>query len=278
VTEEYRDVVPVEREWRRHETLAGALAAAGLDQDEINEITVEIVKDTLGLAIYGSRARGDFVLTSDFDILQLSVARHGTFKTTRASVSAYTREQILSASRTLFGTHLIRDARVLYDPTGTLTELLGSLEPADPEELIERVRRYSKVLDVSDGEKTNKLEGLVRLARYLVRTAIYAEAMKAGKPCFSVRELAARFDEPRLATLLASNPEITGPPSQEVLAELYARLHLCIGDLPQNSCDTLLSTAVAHWESDRLLATMAIRASGETSEDFDYSDLPKIML
>lgn len=269
---------PVEHEWRRHETLAGALAATGLDQDEIDEITVGIADDTRGLAIYGSRARGDFVLSSDFDILQLSAAPHGSFKTKRASVSAYTRAQLLSASRTLFGTHLIRDARVLYDPTGSLTELLGSLEPADPDELIERVSRYSLVLDVSDREKTEKLTGLVRLARYLVRTAVYAEAMKAGKPCFSVRELAARFDEPRLATLLASDPEITGPPSLEVFAELYARLQLCIGDLPQNSCDTLLTTALAHWESDRLLATMAIRASGETSEDFDYSDLPKIML
>lgn len=264
--------------WKRHTTLASALASTGLATKEIDEISGHVADDTIGLAIYGSRARGDAVPTSDFDLLQLATHPHGTLKVGRASVSAYTPEQLRSASRTLFGTHLIRDARVLYDPAGVLASVLRSLEPADPCELLARVRRYSVILDVSSGELVSKLEGLVRLARYLVRTAIYAQAMLEGEPCFSVRELASRFNEPGLATLLASDPIITGPPTLRVFEELLSRLERVLGELPRNESDTLLATALAHWEDDRLLATMAIRASGETSEDFDYSDLPKIML
>lgn len=259
-------------------TLAGALAGLALTEAEREEILRGIAADVRGLAVYGSRARGDHVSSSDFDLLQLSRVPHGTFKAGRASVSCYTEAQLLSASHTLFGTHLIRDARVLYDPDGVLTGSLRALQPADPEELLERVARYSTILGVSPAERADKLTGIVRLARYLTRTAVYAEAMKQGAPCFSVRELATRFREPRLATLLASDPEITGPPTEDTLDQLERRLEACIGPLRANPNDTLHATALANWESDRLLATMAIRASGDVSEDFDYSDLPKIML
>lgn len=259
-------------------TLAEALDRLDLTGREREEIHRGVAADMRGLAVYGSRARGDYVSTSDFDLLQLSRHPHGTFKAGRASVSCYTEAQLLSASRTLFGTHLIRDACVLFDPEGVLMRTLRALEPADPDDLLERVARYSIILGVSQAERATRLTGIVRLARYLTRTAVYAQAMKRGEPCFSVRELAARLDEPRLETLLASAPEITGPPTEVVLHELERRLEACIGPLKENPHGTLHATAVAFWDSDRLLATMAIRAAGEVSEDFDYSDLPKIML
>ena len=47
--------------------------------------------------------------------------------------------------------------------------------------------------------------GLLRQARYLLRSCLYAQAIADGDPCFSVRELAVRRGDPNLARLLASS-------------------------------------------------------------------------
>jgi hypothetical protein len=73
--------------------------------------------------------------------------------------------------------------------------------------------------------------------------------MAEGEPCFSVRQLAERFHEPRLATLLASDPEITGPPSVELLEELTTRLICIIGPFPEHDYGSLEALAVATWDS-----------------------------
>jgi hypothetical protein len=102
--------------------------------------------------------------------------------------------------------------------------------------------------------------------------------MLGGTPCFSVRELATRFSDPPLITLLASDPEVTGPPSPELLDELTARLVAILGPLPKNTYGSLATLAVATWDKDRNLAALAIRAASEDEDTLDYSDLPKVLL
>lgn len=48
------------------------------------------------------------------------------------------------------------------------------------------------------------LPGLLREARYLLRSCLYAQAMAASDPCYSVRELAVRHSAPHLTHLQAS--------------------------------------------------------------------------
>ncbi|QSE87462.1 nucleotidyltransferase domain-containing protein (plasmid) [Rhodococcus pseudokoreensis] len=260
--------------------LAEALRRLALRQTEIDGVMDRIVDDTIGLLLYGSRARGDFVPSSDFDLLRFTTAWDSpTFKSGRVSVSSYTPEQLLSANGTLFGTHIQRDGRVLIERNDELTSLVAAFSPAEPDKLLERVRRYSMILNQPEAEMRSHCLGLVRLARYLLRTAIYAIAMAQGKPCFSVRELAAQYGEPRLATLLASDPEITGPGSDALLEELVSRLVVAIGPLPSHDHGSLHALAVRYWDVDRSLAALAIRAADEDDADsLDYSDLPKVLL
>ena len=200
--------------------VADALRSLDLRNDEAEAVLQRIEQDTLGLLLYGSRARGDFLPTSDFDVLRLTMSTtEPTFKAGRVSVSSYTKDQLESADETLFGTHLKRDGKVLLDPAGYLSQFLRNVVPADAEQLLRRVRGYSVLLNLPGQERAAHCSGLVRLARYLLRTAVYAQAMKDGKPCFSVRELAVRFADDELTTLLASDPEITGPPTMSKLAE-----------------------------------------------------------
>lgn len=255
-----------------------SLEVLDLGHEELLMLLERLPARTLGLMIYGSRARGDHLPTSDFDLLRLSCAASPTFKVGRVSVSSYSTEQLQSATRTLFGTHLLRDGKILYDPTRKLAMIVAEFEPADPHDLLQAVHRYSMVLDQSWGEQLIHYSGLVRLTRYLLRTAVYAIAMLQGTPCFSVRELAERFNDPALATLLASDPNLTSPPSKPLLDELTARLVAIVGPFPENMYGSLSALAVGMWDSDRNLAALAVRAASEDEDTLDYSDLPKVLL
>ncbi|MGW6697244.1 nucleotidyltransferase domain-containing protein [Nocardia sp. NPDC055049] len=262
--------------------LLSSLERLELTTTEIVGVMQRIESRTLGLVLYGSRARHDYLPSSDFDILRYTDSWNTpTFKIGRVSVSSYTREQLESASTTLFGTHVRRDGKVLVELDKNLTDIINALETADPDQLLNRVKIYSKILSQPHAEKALHYSGMVRLARYLLRTSIYALAMKGGDTCFSVRQLSQRFDDPQLATLLASDPEITGSPSVDLLNELVSRLEVIIGPLPVHGYQSLEALAIAYWDDDRNLAALAIRASLDDNienGEIDYSDLPKVLL
>jgi hypothetical protein len=263
------------------EDARAALRSAGVTEQEIADFEKRVDTPTRGLLLYGSRARGDYLDHSDFDVLRLARGDFHTFKLRRLSVSTYTAEQLGGASGTLFGTHLLRDGRVLFDPAGELAEALSLIAPATPGALLATVRRYSMILDLPASERSGHLPGLVRLTRYLLRTAVYAKAMLQGKPCFSVRELAIRFDDPALATLLASDTDLLAPASPALMDELTSRLVAIVGPLPYNRFGSLAATATGMWDGDRNLAALAVRAGSEDDDDadsLDYSDLPKVLL
>src|SRR5438309_943341 len=98
----------------------GALRAKGLAPEWVPDLLANVPADAAGLLLYGSRARGDHRPDSDFDLLFLVPAPRKSVRTGPLSISYYTENQLLSASRTLYGTHLIRDAKVLWDLTGEL--------------------------------------------------------------------------------------------------------------------------------------------------------------
>lgn len=255
-----------------------ALDSLGLVTAVVEALTSRIMVGTVGLMLYGSRARGDFTALSDYDVLRLSRSHHPTFTAGAVSVSSYTVAQLCSASATLFGTHIARDGRILLDTDGELASIVRGLEPAEPLALLEQVRRFSTVIDLPDDEVTEHVAGVTRLARYLLRTAIYAKAMKEGRPCFSVRELSRRFNDPSLAILLASNTGLTGTPSLSTFKELQGRLLAEIGSFPAAAWVSLEQIGVEMWYLDRSVSALAIRAGSENDVDLDYTDLPKVLL
>lgn len=257
-----------------HDTLRSLGIATGI----VEALTSRIMNGTVGIMLYGSRARGDFTASSDYDILRLCRSQQPTFTVETVSVSSYTAAQLCSASATLFGTHIARDGRILLDTDGELAGIVQGLEPAEPIALLEQVRRFSTVIDLPDDEASEHIAGVTRLARYLLRTAIYAKAMKQGRPCFSVRELSQRFDDPGLANLLASNTEQTGPPSLSKFKDLHGRLLAEIGSFPAAGWESLEQIGVEMWDVDRNVSALAIRAGSEDEVDLNYTDLPKVLL
>ena len=72
-----------------------------------------------------------------------------------------------------------------------------------------------------------------------------------------MRELAERFDDPSLTTLLSSDPSIVAEASLELFERLRKRLHVTVGMPPATHYSSLESLVVGEWNQDREFATLA---------------------
>jgi len=232
-----------------------------------------------GVLVYGSWARGDARGVSDLDVLVLDETGISPKPDDRISLSFYSEQQLREATGTLFGFHLARDGKVVLDGQGQLGRTLAAIEPPDPEVLLEKIRRLSAVLTVNSHELASYLPGLTQVARYLLRSALYAEALKDGNPSFSVGDLAVRRDDPSLRELLSSHANEQHPASASTFAELQERLERVVGAPPDDAAGKSLEAVVVEaWPLDRDLSNLALLALGTESEGVPYSELPKVVL
>jgi predicted nucleotidyltransferase len=184
-----------------------------------------------GLLLYGSWARGDADCESDLDTLLLNFRGMQPDRAGRVSVAKYNDVELANVSETLFGYHLVRDGVILFDRVEQLSRILESIRPPVPRAVTARIRSLSPVLDVSSDDRSKYMEGLTQVARYLLRSALYAEALGQGEPCFSVREIAERKQDPSLAIVLSSHAAVRPAAGSAVLTDLQVRLNTVIGPL-----------------------------------------------
>ncbi|YCU34420.1 nucleotidyltransferase domain-containing protein [Mycobacteroides abscessus] len=241
----------------------------------------EYLDDTAtGILLYGSWARNDAGAESDVDILTLSeVSVDNTHTETPDSISLsrYTSAQLQSAGRTLFGMHLARDGVIIYDEQGQLKEILDGFSAPDPTRLLRRLQEFSSIFDIPAFQLAEYQAGLCRLARYLLRSAIYSAALAEGTPCFSIQELSERFADPLLKTILSSHPGVYPEPSAAVLEDLTSRLERIVGNAPPNKFGTIHALIVGYWDADPEMAYLATLALS-SKDSLPYSEVPKVIL
>jgi hypothetical protein len=242
------------------------------------ELRSHVVPSVTGSLLYGSWARGDTHPDSDLDVLMLTTGTSIAVPSERLSVSYYTPTQLRAASGTLFGLHLARDGIILADRDGDLERCIESLESPDPQELLERIRHLSQVLTASPGGNQEHLPGLVKVGRYLLRSALYAKALTEGPPCFSVHEIAERMADPSLISVLSSHTALQSRPTAEHLTEIRRRLEAVVGDTAAGNALSLEELAVAAWKSDRDLSNLATLALADENDALPYSEIDKVVL
>jgi predicted nucleotidyltransferase len=231
----------------------------------------------VGMLLYGSWARHEAKATSDLDVLVLASTPTKSIHADFVSLSIYTHNQLLSARSTLFGMHLARDGVILSDRSGELRRILALFTPPNPDNLIDRVRRFTAVLDATEAETQKYIAGFCRLARYLLRTAIYAQAIREGEPCFSLQELADRYKDPSLPTVLSSHEGVHPHPSAPVFADLKCRLSDTLGHLAPNRYLSLHALIIGSWNSDRELSHLGLLVLGQ-DDTLPYAEIPKVIL
>jgi predicted nucleotidyltransferase len=252
-------------------------ALAGMDvSPSVLEDFPELPPEVEGLLVYGSQARGDAVPDSDLDVLALVTTPQPSTHTGVVNISYYTHEQLATGIGTLFGAHLKRDAKVVWDEHSRLTQAVAEMGEVDTDRLFTRARSMSELFSSLEQDLPKYLPGLLRQARYLLRSCLYAQAIAQGEPCFSVRELAVRAGDSDLARLLASRQQ--GEASTEDLGECLSRLGGIIGEFPLSEHGSLEATVVNEWGRASDVLSMAFMALGTTGTDSDYAEVEKILL
>jgi hypothetical protein len=251
------------------------LRSLGVPETVIAEVP-ELPRTVTGLLIYGSRARGDAVANSDLDLLALVPVQLPAINAGAVSVSFYTAAQLLTGISSLFGAHLKRDGKILRDDDGRLAVALEEMGQVDTARLFGRVRVMSELFTAPDRDLPKYLPGLLREARYLLRSSLYAQAIANGAPCFSVRELASRHGDLDLARLLASRR--SDEPAVADYIACQSHLRELIGAFPESRHGSLEATVVNEWGGGSDLLSMAFMALGSSGGGSDYAEVEKILL
>lgn len=262
-------------EW---DQIEAALAARHVPPALRSELRAKLSGRYDGLLLYGSWARGDADGDSDLDTLVLNFRGIRPSRGGRVSVADYDDTSLCDVNKTLFGFHLVRDGLILFDPASRLAEILAGIEAPLPGAVIDRVRSLTPVLDISNKDLDRYIEGLGQVARYLLRSALYAEALDAGEPCFSVREIADRKSDPDLATVLSSHETVRPTASPAVFHDLTARLASVIGPLLPNPYGDLHGLIEGSWKHERELSNFATLALSDGRDELPYDELPKVTL
>src|SRR5690606_36785554 len=107
---------------------------------------------------------------------------------------------------------------------------------------------------------------------------VFVEALDDGEPCFSVRDLARRADEPGLEEMIASRLDSSHQQTADELVQVRERLIETVGTLEQNPHGSLRNLVVAEWWDDRDRATFGVLVLKRAGASLDYTAMEKVTL
>lgn len=263
------------RKYMNNNDVINTLLEMGIPAHMLKDFPV-LPTEVEGILIYGSQARGDAGPDSDLDILALVPRPRPSTHSGDVNISYYTLDQLSTGAGTLFGSHLKRDAKIIQDDTGYLTQAIINMGEVNTNRLFNRARNMSQIFTNLDRDIPKHLSGLLRQARYLLRSCLYAQAIAEDRPCFSVRELSARHSDEDLPRLLTSRPE--GENSVKDLEECLSRLREIVGDFPHNKHGSLEATVINEWGNSSDVLSMAFLALEPKEMGGDYTEMEMILL
>jgi len=256
--------------------IRNALVRHGVSSSLLKNFPV-MPADVEGILLYGSQARGDAVDGSDVDIIALVPDSRPSVHVDDISISYYTQTQLRSGIGTLFSAHLKRDGKVVCEQGTKLSSLISGMGEVDVPRVLSRSLNMAQLFTTPEMDLPKYLPGLLRQARYLLRSCLYAHAIAVNEPCFSVRELAVRHGDLSLSTLLASRHK--EKPSIEDYKKCLSWLESLLGEFPRSLWGSLEAAVVNEWGNGSDLLSMAFMVLSSSCRNIgDYAEVEKILL
>lgn len=234
--------------------------------------------ESLAVMLYGSHARGDAGPESDVDLLQLVPHSPRSYIVGSTTVVAYTPEQIseMAIGGSLFAWHLRTEGVIMQDTGGLLRGALDLHSGPAWERVLSRITELAVILDLGRGEFEQYADRVIRTARYLVRTAVYARAIGAGGTSFAMESAARKAGYPHLMMLLRRGAE--GSRDWQTFVAYRDALAELTGTLRANPHGSLEALAVCAWGEDQQLASLTIQTIIPRDGEIEYSSLPPPVL
>jgi predicted nucleotidyltransferase len=160
--------------------------------DQVREVARVVRPPFTAVFLYGSHARGDAETNSDVDVLQVTPTHTAPYAVGRINVTCYTLDQLLRLARNggLFARHLVEEALPLEDPQGVLENLKSVyVGPLTYDGIKKEVCGCAPLLDVTQPQFAENVEGLISIVSYLIRTYLYAMAFDHGARSFAMAHI-----------------------------------------------------------------------------------------
>ena len=161
----------------------------------------------IGLALYGSRARGDAADDADVDLLAItSDTRPVNTVRGNLTMSCYPLDDMIRGSRNgdLFALHIASEAKVLYDDGGVFQKITAAFKYRDDYD-----REIKLVSDVGwflvrNSHRFSDHARFNQKLSWCTRTILIARAANQRRPLFSAAALAEFSGSPDVVTLISS--------------------------------------------------------------------------
>jgi hypothetical protein len=234
------------------------------------EIRCALTGPSLAVMLYGSRARGVARPDSDVDVLQVVPDRPRSYSMGRVNIAAYTPAHLMLLAQrgSLFVRHLRDEGIVLQDFDGLLADILAAYQqPKGYERLKGELAVAFAATSVADADAFSA--GLLRLAVYSVRSALYIRAAESGRLTFDVERASNDCGVPHLPELLRSG--------RREDARLLGSIGLQLIGVPVPADMPTDLPSLAVWSRDSLpLAARLLEAvvAGEAHIDYTSLTLP----
>lgn len=180
----------------------------------INEIKNSAKHKYSALVLFGSYSRGDFDISSDIDVLEVTKEKEKPYSKAKINFSTYSLDQLksMASEGNLFVLHIILEGKVVVGDFNILEILKDNFQkPKSYNGFREEIIFTAKLLDVTEQKFEANSKGYYGLLCYLFRSYLYAMMIDDGRIDFSIKKISANYKDQDVSKVfnLKYNTKIT---------------------------------------------------------------------